>query len=89
MSSDAPAARKPARGDLLELELAEIDERGRTLGRFEGFTVAVRGGVLGARVRARVHNRRRNGIEGGLEEDRKSTRLNASHKRLSRMPSCA
>ena len=68
MSSDAPAARKPARGDLLELELAEIDERGRTLGRFEGFTVAVRGGVLGARVRARVHKRRRNGIEAGLEE---------------------
>lgn len=69
MSSGAPGtARKPARGDLFELELAEIDERGRTLGQFEEFTVAVRGGVLGSRVRARVHKRRRNGIEAGLEE---------------------
>jgi len=68
MSSGAPGtARKPARGDLLELELAEIDERGRTLGRFEEFTVAVRGGVLGARVRARVHKRRRSGIEAGVD----------------------
>jgi 23S rRNA (uracil1939-C5)-methyltransferase len=59
-------ARKPARGDLLELELTEIDERGRTLGRFEEFTVAVRDGVLGARVRARVLKRRRNGVEAVL-----------------------
>ncbi len=69
MSSGTPGTvRKPSRGDVLELELAEIDERGRTLGRFEDYTVAVRGGVLGARVRARVHKRRRNGIEAGLEE---------------------
>jgi 23S rRNA (uracil1939-C5)-methyltransferase len=68
MSSGAPGtARKPARGDLLELELSEIDERGRTLGSFAEFGVAVRGGVLGARVRARVHKRRRRGIEAGLE----------------------
>ncbi len=58
--------RKPARGDLLELVLEEIDERGRTLGRFEEFTVAVRDGVLGSRVRARVLKRRRNGIEAVL-----------------------
>lgn len=68
MSSVPGTARKPARGDLLELQLTEIDERGRTLGRFEDFTVSVRGGVLGARVRARVHKRRRSGIEAGLEE---------------------
>jgi len=53
MSSGAPApARKPARGDRLEVELAEIDERGRTYGQSGDFTVAERGGVLGARVRA-------------------------------------
>lgn len=63
-----PTAKKPARGDLLELELSELDERGRTLGNFEEFRVAVRGGVFGARVRARVHKRRRSGIEAGLEE---------------------
>lgn len=57
------SARKPARGDLLELTLSEIDERGRTLGRFEEYSVAVRDGVLGARVRAHVLKRRRNGIE--------------------------
>jgi 23S rRNA (uracil1939-C5)-methyltransferase len=64
-----PAAqRKPARGDLLELELTEIDERGRTLGQHGEFRVAARGGVLGARVRARVQKRRRSGIEAVLVE---------------------
>jgi 23S rRNA (uracil1939-C5)-methyltransferase len=58
---------KPARGDRLELELAEIDERGRTLGRCQGFRVVVRGGVLGSRVRARVQKRRRSGLEAELE----------------------
>ena len=70
MSAGSQASRKPARGDLLELGLTEIDERGRTLGRFEEFTVAVRGGVLGSRVRARVLRRRRNGIEAVLDEER-------------------
>jgi len=60
--------RLPARGDTLELVLEELDERGRTLGRHEEFRVAVRGGVLGAKVRAQVHKRRRRGIEAGLEE---------------------
>jgi 23S rRNA (uracil1939-C5)-methyltransferase len=63
------AARKPARGDSIELVLEEIDARGRTLGRFEEFTVAVRGGLLGARVRARVLKRRRGGIEAALEAE--------------------
>jgi 23S rRNA (uracil1939-C5)-methyltransferase len=68
MSGTPGTARKPARGDLLELVLTDIDERGRTVGRFEEFTVSVRGGVLGSRVSARVHKRRRAGIEAGLEE---------------------
>ena len=59
--------RKPARGDRLELELTEIDERGRTLGQCGEFTVAVRGGVLGARVRAEVTKRRRARVEARLE----------------------
>ena len=64
MSSPAPQlARKPARGDLLELELTEIDARGRVFGSVEELTVAVRGGVLGARVRARVQRRRRSLVE--------------------------
>lgn len=65
----AQPARKPAKGDLLELALDEIDERGRTLGTHEEFSVAVRGGTLGARVLARVQKRRRNGIEAGLERE--------------------
>ena len=60
--------RKPARGDRLELELTEIDERGRTLAHSGDFTVAVRGGVVGARVRAEVTRRRRGRIEASQEE---------------------
>jgi 23S rRNA (uracil1939-C5)-methyltransferase len=60
--------RKPARGDVLELVLDEIDDRGRTLGRHEEFTVAARGGVLGARVRVVVRKRRRQGIDADVEE---------------------
>jgi 23S rRNA (uracil1939-C5)-methyltransferase len=65
--------RKPARGDVLEVVLDEIDDRGRTLGRHEEFTVAVRsgvpvGGILGSRVRVRIRKRRRQGIEADVEE---------------------
>jgi len=67
VSGAAPAGRKPARGDVLELDLAEIDERGRALGRAAEFTVAVRGGVPGARVRVRVQRRRKNDVEAALE----------------------
>ena len=63
-----PQAKKPARGDLLELVLDRIDERGRTLGILGEYVVAVRGGVLGARVRAAVQKRRRGGIEAELVE---------------------
>jgi 23S rRNA (uracil1939-C5)-methyltransferase len=64
----APETRKPAPGDRLELELTEIDERGRTLGTMGDYRVAVRGGVVGARVRAAVTRRRRARIEARLEE---------------------
>lgn len=64
----APEAKKPTRGDLLELTLDRIDERGRTLGVLGEYVVAVRGGVLGARVKARVEKRRRGGIEAELSE---------------------
>jgi len=66
-STGAAQVRKPARGDRLELELTEIDERGRTLGPSGEFTVAVRGGVLGARVRAEVTKRRRARVEARLD----------------------
>jgi 23S rRNA (uracil1939-C5)-methyltransferase len=61
--------RKPARGDLLEVTLDRIDERGRTLGASGEYTVAVRGGIAGARVVARVEKRRRNGIEAVQERE--------------------
>lgn len=61
--------RKPAYGDLLEVALDRIDERGRTLGLVGEYTVAVRGGIAGARVVARVEKRRRNGIEAVLERE--------------------
>jgi 23S rRNA (uracil1939-C5)-methyltransferase len=69
MSPGAPeTARKPARGDLVDVELGEIDERGRTLGRSGAFAVVVAGGVLGARVRARVLRRRRGTLEARAVE---------------------
>src|SRR5262249_6341433 len=64
-----PAARKPARGDVLELALEEIDERGRARGRAGEYTVAVRGAVAGARVRVQVLKRRGHSIEGVLEAE--------------------
>ena len=59
-------ARGPARGDTVELVLDEIDERGRVLGRAGGRAIAVRGGVLGARVLARVRSRKRREIDPTL-----------------------
>ena len=78
---------KPARGDLLEFELTEIDERGRTLGRSGEFTVAVRGGVLGAHARVRVQKRRRNGIEAVLVEELASS-PSAARPRCPHVASC-
>src|SRR5262249_46007547 len=79
--------RRPARGDLLDLELAEIDERGRMLGHVEGYTVAVRGGALGARVRARVQKRRRNRIEAVIVEEREPS-PHAASARCPHVASC-
>ncbi len=60
---------RPARGDLLEVALDEIDERGRALGQCDDLPVAVRGGTVGSRVRARVLRRRRRTLEAALEEE--------------------
>ncbi len=61
------AGARPSRGERIELVLEDVDERGRVLGRHEGLSVAVRGGTLGARVRARVSRSRRRGLEAEVE----------------------
>jgi 23S rRNA (uracil1939-C5)-methyltransferase len=61
-------ARKPRRGDLVELELTGLDDRGHAVGTFEGHVVRVRGGVPGARVSALVRRRRRDRVEAVLAE---------------------
>jgi 23S rRNA (uracil1939-C5)-methyltransferase len=63
------AARCPARGELIEVQLEELDERGSTFGHGGGHRIAVRGGTLGARVRARVLRRRRSQVEAQLEQE--------------------
>ena len=63
------ATARPKRGDTVELLLEEIDERGRTLGALDGRRVAVRGGVLGARVRARITRARRGALEASCEAE--------------------
>ena len=65
--TDAPA-RKPRRGDVLEVELHGLDVKGRTIGRAAGHTVRVRGAAPGARVRVTVRKRRRSDVEASVDE---------------------
>jgi 23S rRNA (uracil1939-C5)-methyltransferase len=64
--------RKPRYGDLLELEIERIDERGRARGHASDasgvYDVSVRFALPGERVRALVLTRRRNRIEGLVRE---------------------
>jgi 23S rRNA (uracil1939-C5)-methyltransferase len=50
----APAARGPRRGELLEVEIDSLAFGGRGVARAEGFVVFVAGGLPGDRVRAEV-----------------------------------
>ncbi|MBI5361558.1 MAG: 23S rRNA (uracil(1939)-C(5))-methyltransferase RlmD [Planctomycetes bacterium] len=56
--------RKPRWGDELELVLERFDEKGRAEGRWRAFTITVRRGVPGARVRVKVLRRRKDACEG-------------------------
>ncbi|MBK7875621.1 MAG: 23S rRNA (uracil(1939)-C(5))-methyltransferase RlmD [Planctomycetes bacterium] len=58
--------RKPRWGDVLELDLERFDEKGRAEGRWREFTITVRRGVPGARVRVKVLRRRKNDVEAHL-----------------------
>jgi len=60
--------RKPRRGDVLELDVEGLDERGRSHGRSAGYAVHVRGAVPGSRVRVSVRKRRRDRVEADLTE---------------------
>jgi 23S rRNA (uracil1939-C5)-methyltransferase len=64
----ARTAAKPRRGDELELTIERVDARGRPCGRARHATgeyaVALRRGVIGARVRVRVTRRRGERVEG-------------------------
>ena len=59
--------RKPRKGDVLELDVERLDDRGFGVGRFKEFTVRVRGAVPGSRIAASVRRRRRNAIEAALD----------------------
>ncbi len=61
-------ARRPRRGDVLELDVEGVDDRGLSLARFEGEIVRLRGALPGSRVRAAVRHRRPGRIEAVLEE---------------------
>jgi 23S rRNA (uracil1939-C5)-methyltransferase len=58
-----PRERKPRRGDVLDVELTHLDARGCVVGRSEEYTVRLRRGAPGARVRAAVVSRRRDRVE--------------------------
>src|SRR5947208_8464808 len=58
MSTDAPA-RKPQRGDELDLRVDALAFGGRGVARLEGYVVFVAGAVPGDRVRAVVTKRKR------------------------------
>ncbi|MEX1023678.1 MAG: 23S rRNA (uracil(1939)-C(5))-methyltransferase RlmD [Planctomycetota bacterium] len=60
--------RKPRRGDLLEVTLERLDDRGWTVGTSGPYSVRVRGGVVGDRVRVDVAKRRRNAIDARIDE---------------------
>jgi len=63
--------KKPRRGDLLEVEIARLDRRGRGVGRAQhetgSYRVAVRGALPGARIVADVGKRRGERIEARLD----------------------
>src|SRR3954464_14706227 len=58
MSTDAPA-RKPQRGDELDLRVDALAFGGKGVARLEGYVVFVAGAIPGDRVRAVVHKRKR------------------------------
>jgi 23S rRNA (uracil1939-C5)-methyltransferase len=55
-------ARKPRRGDEVEVAIARLDARGDGVGNLAGEPVIVRGALPGSRVRALVLRRRKGGI---------------------------
>lgn len=66
--SEAPARRRPRKGDVLELTLARLTPRGEGEGEHDGERVRVRGGVPGARVLASVARRKKGVIDARLME---------------------
>jgi len=61
------STRKPRKGDVLDVDVVGLDERGHALARFGEHTVRVRGGVPGSRARVSVRRRRKGRIEAVLE----------------------
>lgn len=68
MDSQNPPARRPHRGDVLELSIDRLGPRGHGLGATSGTDLSVRGAVPGSRVRAQVTRRRRGRLEARLLE---------------------
>jgi 23S rRNA (uracil1939-C5)-methyltransferase len=47
---------KPRKGDILDIEIAQVDEKGQGLGSFDGYSVRVRGAIPGDVVRGYIRN---------------------------------
>ena len=58
--------RKPRRGDLLEVELDALNERGHSVGTSGPYSIRVKGGVVGDRLEVDVSKRRRNVIDARI-----------------------
>ena len=57
-------ARRPKKGEEVEVAVETIDRRGRALGEAEGHPIALTRGIPGDLVRARVTKRRRAELQG-------------------------
>src|SRR5437763_10378048 len=68
MSSTGAPARKPQRGDELDLRIDALAFGGRGVARLDGYVVFVAGAVPGDRVRATVTKRKRAYAEALAEE---------------------
>ena len=66
--ADTPRSRRPARGEVLELEVESLAQGGRGVARADGYVVFVSGGLPGDRVRARVGKSKRSHGEASVVE---------------------
>ena len=67
-AGDTPRSARPARGEVLELEIESLAQGGRGVARSNGYVVFVSGGLPGDRVRARLGKSKRSHGEASVVE---------------------